>query len=136
MSPELYKRWRLGLGFVTAKNLAEHLDMAAISISTYESRGSGSSADDKLLRILEKKIIERSDDFINAVVETAAKFGMLSNNHQATGNTASDQNTADDKAIEQAAASKAILADKALELKIYDLEERVKTLEKIIAKNT
>ena len=106
------------------------------SISTYESRGSGSSADDKLLRILEKKIIERSDDFINAVVETAAKFGMLSNNYQATGNTASDQNTADDKAIEQAAASKAILADKALELKIYDLEERVKTLEKIIAKNT
>ena len=97
MSPELYKRWRLGLGFVTAKNLAEHLDMAAISISTYESRGSGSSADDKLLRILEKKIIERSDDFINAVVETAAKFGMLSNNYQATGNTASDQNTADDK---------------------------------------
>ena len=65
-----------------------------------------------------------------------AKFGMLSNNYQATGNTASDQNTADDKAIEQAAASKAILADKALELKIYDLEERVKTLEKIIAKNT
>ena len=64
MSPELYKRWRLGLGFVTAKNLAEHLDMAAISISTYESRGSGSSADDKLLRILEKKIIERSDDFM------------------------------------------------------------------------
>ena len=84
MSPELYKRWRLGLGFVTAKNLAEHLDMAAISISTYESRGSGSSADDKLLRILEKKIIERSDDFINAVVETAAKFGMLSGSYTGT----------------------------------------------------
>ena len=135
MSPELYKRWRLGLGFVTAKNLAEHLDMAAISISTYESRGSGSSADDKLLRILEKKIIERSDDFINAVVETAAKFGMLSNTHQ--GNPAAgDQNTPEDKVLEQAASSRAILADKALELKVYDLEERVKTLERIIAKNT
>ena len=109
--------------------------MAAISISTYESRGSGSSADDKLLRILEKKIIERSDDFINAVVETAAKFGMLSNTHQ--GNPAAgEQNTPEDKVLEQAASSRAILADKALELKVYDLEERVKTLERIIAKNT
>ena len=135
MSPELYKRWRLGLGFVTAKNLAEHLDMAAISISTYESRGSGSSADDKLLRILEKKIIERSDDFINAVVETAAKFGMLSGSYTGTQVTG-EQTGTEEKALEQAANTRTMLADKALELKVYDLEERVKTLERIIAKNT
>jgi len=77
MTPEAYKRWRLGLGFVTAKELAEHLNMAAISISTYESRGSGSSADDKLLRILEKKILDRSDDFINSVIDTAVRFGQI-----------------------------------------------------------
>lgn len=77
MTPEAYKRWRLGLGFVTAKELAEYLHMAAISISTYESRGSGSSADDKLLRILEKKILERSDDFINSVIDTAIRFGQV-----------------------------------------------------------
>ena len=135
MSPELYKRWRLGLGFVTAKNLAEHLDMAAISISTYESRGSGSSADDKLLRILEKKIIERSDDFINAVVETAAKFGMLSNTYPGT-QVPGEQVSSEEKVLEQAAGTRSMLADKALELKVYDLEERVKTLERIIAKNT
>ncbi len=131
MSPELYKRWRLGLGFVTAKNLAEHLDMAAISISTYESRGSGSSADDKLLRILEKKIIERSDDFINAVVETAAKFGMLPGGYP-------PQNPGELPAEDRpdAAAPGRAAADKALELKLYDLEERVRTLEKIIARNT
>lgn len=135
MSPELYKRWRLGLGFVTAKNLAEHLDMAAISISTYESRGSGSSADDKLLRILEKKIIERSDDFINAVVETAAKFGMLSGSYNGT-QVPGEQTGNEEKVLEQAANTRTMLADKALELKVYDLEERVKTLERIIAKNT
>ncbi|WP_294460528.1 hypothetical protein [uncultured Ruminobacter sp.] len=135
MSPELYKRWRLGLGFVTAKNLAEHLDMAAISISTYESRGSGSSADDKLLRILEKKIIERSDDFINAVVETAAKFGMLSGSYTGT-QVPGEQTGNEEKVLEQAANTRTMLADKALELKVYDLEERVKTLERIIAKNT
>ena len=135
MSPELYKRWRLGLGFVTAKNLAEHLDMAAISISTYESRGSGSSADDKLLRILEKKIIERSDDFINAVVETAAKFGMLSGSYTGT-HVPGEQTGNEEKVLEQAANTRTMLADKALELKVYDLEERVKTLERIIAKNT
>ena len=135
MSPELYKRWRLGLGFVTAKNLAEQLDMAAISISTYESRGSGSSADDKLLRILEKKIIERSDDFINAVVETAAKFGMLSGSYTGT-QVPGEQTGNEEKVLEQAANTRTMLADKALELKVYDLEERVKTLERIIAKNT
>ena len=118
MTPEAYKRWRLGLGFVTAKELAEHLNMAAISISTYESRGSGSSADDKLLRILEKKILDRSDDFINSVIDTAVRFGQIPSESR-----------------------NAILAERndtpvvseSSQLEIKQLEERVRKLETAVA---
>ena len=118
MTPEAYKRWRLGLGFVTAKELAEPLNMAAISISTYESRGSGSSADDKLLRILEKKILDRSDDFINSVIDTAVRFGQIPSETR-----------------------NAILAERndtpvvseSSQLEIKQLEERVRKLETAVA---
>jgi|SRR5574344_13349 hypothetical protein len=123
MTPELYKRWRLGLGFVTAKDLAEHLEMAAISISTYESRGSGPSADDKLLRILEKKILERSDEFINTVVDTAIRFGMVPySQRDASGKI--DIN--DDKTSSQNYDN---ITDKTMEQRIAELEVRVQLLE-------
>ncbi|MDD6176748.1 MAG: hypothetical protein PUB15_02160 [Ruminobacter sp.] len=118
MKPELYKRWRLGLGFVTAKELADHLEMAAISISTYESRGSGTSADDKLLRILEKKIIERDDDFINAVIDTAIRFGKIPDDFQEGANQA-----VDNEKLSQAT------YQKTLEQRVLDLEQRVLKLE-------
>lgn len=118
MKPELYKRWRLGLGFVTAKELADHLEMAAISISTYESRGSGTSADDKLLRILEKKIIERDDDFINVVIDTAIRFGKIPADFQEGANQA-----VDNEKLSQAT------YQKTLEQRVLDLEQRVLKLE-------
>jgi hypothetical protein len=120
MTPELYKRWRLGLGFVTAKDLAEHLQMAAISISTYESRGSGLGADDKLLRILEQKILQRDDEFINAVVDTAIRFGLTNSNHET--NTKSPDNELlqnnPNKTLEERVAE--------LEAKVYYLENNAK----------
>lgn len=120
MTPELYKRWRLGLGFVTAKDLAEHLQMAAISISTYESRGSGLGADDKLLRILEQKILQRDDEFINAVVDTAIRFGLTNSNHET--NTKSPDNELlqnnPNKTLEERVAE--------LETKVYYLENNAK----------
>ena len=118
MKPELYKRWRLGLGFVTAKELADHLEMAAISISTYESSGSGTRADDKLLRILEKKIIERDDDFINAVIDTAIRFGKIPADFQEGANQA-----VDNEKLSQAT------YQKTLEQRVLDLEQRVLKLE-------
>lgn len=118
MTPEAYKRWRLGLGFVTAKELAEHLNMAAISISTYESRGSGSSADDKLLRILEKKILDRSDDFINSVIDTAVRFGQIPS--EARNAILAERN--DTPVVSESS-----------QLEIKQLEERVRKLETAIA---
>ena len=118
MTPEAYKRWRLGLGFVTAKELAEHLNMAAISISTYESRGSGSSADDKLLRILEKKILDRSDDFINSVIDTAVRFGQIPS--EARNAILAERN--DTPVVSESS-----------QLEIKQLEERVRKLETAVA---
>lgn len=118
MHPEAYKRWRLGLGFVTAKELAEHLNMAAISISTYESRGSGSSADDKLLRILEKKILDRSDDFINSVIDTAVRFGQIPS--EARNAILAERN--DTPVVSESS-----------QLEIKQLEERVRKLETAVA---
>ena len=118
MAPEAYKRWRLGLGFVTAKELAEHLNMAAISISTYESRGSGSSADDKLLRILEKKILDRSDDFINSVIDTAVRFGQIPS--EARNAILAERN--DTPVVSESS-----------QLEIKQLEERVRKLETAVA---
>lgn len=118
MTPEAYKRWRLGLGFVTAKELAEHLNMAAISISTYESRGSGSSADDKLLRILEKKILDRSDDFINSVIDTAVRFGQIPT--EARNAILAERN--DTPVVSESS-----------QLEIKQLEERVRKLETAVA---
>lgn len=118
MTPEAYKRWRLGLGFVTAKELAEHLNMAAISISTYESRGSGSSADDKLLRILEKKILNRSDDFINSVIDTAVRFGQIPS--EARNAILAERN--DTPVVSESS-----------QLEIKQLEERVRKLETAVA---
>lgn len=118
MTPEAYKRWRLGLGFVTAKELAEHLNMAAISISTYESRGSGSSADDKLLRILEKKILDRSDDFINSVIDTAVRFGQIPS--EARNAILAERN--DTHVVSESS-----------QLEIKQLEERVRKLETAVA---
>lgn len=125
MTPELYKRWRLGLGFVTAKDLAEHLEMAAISISTYESRGSGPGADDKLLRILEKKILERSDEFINTVVDTATRFGMVPYTSR---DLSSKQDSSDDKAI---SSIYEVASEKSMEQRIDELEARVQFLENL-----
>lgn len=79
MTPENYKRWRLGLGYTTARDLAEKLGMATISISTYESKGSSPSADTRILNILEEKIRDRSDDFINAVVDCARRLQQINN---------------------------------------------------------
>ncbi len=118
MTPELYKRWRLGLGFVTAKDLADHLEMAAISISTYESRGSGPSADDKLLRILEKKILDRDDEFINTVIDTDMKFGILKT---------SDINN--QLPAVEAKESAILETNKSLEQRLAELEARVEQLE-------
>ena len=118
MTPEAYKRWRLGLGFVTAKELAEHLNMAAISISTYESRGSGSSSDDKLLRILEKKILDRSDDFINSVIDTAVRFGQIPS--EARNAILAERN--DTPVVSESS-----------QLEIKQLEERVRKLETAVA---
>ena len=118
MTPEAYKRWRLGLGFVTAKELAEHLNMAAISISTYESRGSGSSADVKLLRILEKKILDRSDDFINSVIDTAVRFGQIPS--EARNAILAERN--DTPVVSESS-----------QLEIKQLEERVRKLETAVA---
>lgn len=118
MTPEAYKRWRLGLGFVTAKELAEHLNMAAISISTYESRGSGSSADDKLLRILEKKILDRSDDFINSVIDSAVRFGQIPS--EARNAILAERN--DTPVVSESS-----------QLEIKQLEERVRKLETAVA---
>lgn len=118
MTPEAYKRWRLGLGFVTAKELAEHLNMAAISISTYESRGSGSSADDKLLRILEKKILDRSDDFINSVIDTAVRFGQIPS--EARNAIFAERN--DTPVVSESS-----------QIEIKQLEERVRKLETAVA---
>ena len=118
MTPEAYKRWRLGLGFVTAKELAEHLNMAAISISTYESRGSGSSADDKLLRILEKKILDRSDDFINSVIDTAVRFGQIPS--EARNAILAERN--DTPVVSESS-----------QLEIKQLEDRVRKLETAVA---
>lgn len=118
MTPEAYKRWRLGLGFVTAKELAEHLNMATISISTYESRGSGSSADDKLLRILEKKILDRSDDFINSVIDTAVRFGQIPS--EARNAILAERN--DTPVVSESS-----------QLEIKQLEERVRKLETAVA---
>lgn len=118
MTPEAYKRWRLGLGFVTAKELAEHLNMAAISISTYESRGSGSSADDKLLRILEKKILDRSDDFINSVIDTAVRFGQIPS--EARNAILAERN--DTPVVSESS-----------QIEIKQLEERVRKLETAVA---
>ena len=118
MTPEAYKRWRLGLGFVTAKELAEHLNMAAISISTYESRGSDSSADDKLLRILEKKILDRSDDFINSVIDTAVRFGQIPS--EARNAILAERN--DTPVVSESS-----------QLEIKQLEERVRKLETAVA---
>lgn len=118
MTPEAYKRWRLGLGFVTAKELAEHLNMAAISISTYESRGSGSSADDKLLRILEKKILDRSDDFINSVIDTAVRFSQIPS--EARNAILAERN--DTPVVSESS-----------QLEIKQLEERVRKLETAVA---
>lgn len=118
MTPEAYKRWRLGLGFVTAKELAEHLNMAAISISTYESRGSGSSADDKLLRILEKKILDHSDDFINSVIDTAVRFGQIPS--EARNAILAERN--DTPVVSESS-----------QLEIKQLEERVRKLETAVA---
>ena len=118
MTPEAYKRWRLGLGFVTAKELAEHLNMAAISISTYESRGSGSSADDKLLRILEKKILDRSDDFINSVIDTAVRLGQIPS--EARNAILAERN--DTPVVSESS-----------QLEIKQLEERVRKLETAVA---
>ena len=118
MTPEAYKRWRLGLGFVTAKELAAHLNMAAISISTYESRGIGSSADDKLLRILEKKILDRSDDFINSVIDTAVRFGQIPS--EARNAILAERN--DTPVVSESS-----------QLEIKQLEERVRKLETAVA---
>ena len=118
MTTEAYKRWRLGLGFVTAKELAEHLNMAAISISTYESRGSGSSADDKLLRILEKKILDRSDDFINSVIDTAVRFSQIPS--EARNAILAERN--DTPVVSESS-----------QLEIKQLEERVRKLETAVA---
>lgn len=116
MTPELYKRWRLGLGFTSAKELATYLDMAAISVSTYESRGSGPAADDRLLRILEQKVLNRSDDFINAVVDTAIRFGVAVKNNNPQ--------------LEQEK-----ISAQTLEKRIADLESKVHELENLVLNN-
>ena len=60
---------------------------------------------------------------------------MLSGSYTGT-QVPGEQTGNEEKVLEQAANTRTMLADKALELKVYDLEERVKTLERIIAKNT
>ena len=92
--------------------------MAAISISTYESRGSGSSADDKLLRILEKKILDRSDDFINSVIDTAVRFGQIPS--EARNAILAERN--DTPVVSESS-----------QLEIKQLEERVRKLETAVA---
>ncbi len=134
MTPETYKRWRLGLGFVTAKELANYLNMAPISISTYESRGSGAVADAKLMKILEEKILNGDDEFVNSVIEMAQKCGKISletraaleskNRFEASENKSDfyeNSNVFDINSLR--------LYTQALEEKISNLESRISKLE-------
>lgn len=140
MTPENYKRWRLGLGYTTARDLAEKLGMATISISTYESKGSSPSADAKILNILEEKIRDRSDDFINAVVDCARRLQQVNNDFTTYSTEENIFRTATRQSIEETLdnsfplPNEAPVSNELTSRRIDELERRIKIIEDFLSR--